>query len=66
VSIALDSPAQLQESLAALIGGVEGQATVTVRRSPAALLTPEYWWIQARGINRETMAALSQLLRNDG
>jgi hypothetical protein len=65
VSIGLDSPVRLQEALAALIGSTRGTPTVTVRRSPAALLTPEYWRIQLRGVDRDALDALSRLLRND-
>ena len=63
-SVALDSPARLQESLVALIGAIDSEAAVTVRRSPAALLTPEYWRIQVRGIDPDALATLSTLLRN--
>jgi hypothetical protein len=34
-----------------------------VRRSPAALLTPEYWSIGIDQIDRTTLAAMSQLIK---
>jgi hypothetical protein len=62
-SATLDSPFRLQEALIRLIGELDGRGDVVVRRSPAALLTPEYWQIVLTGLDGPTHASLVQLFR---
>ena len=62
-SIALDSPRRLQDALETLIVDLGGVAEVTVRRSPAALLTPEYWQINLTNLDVRTHAAVAAVVR---
>ncbi len=62
-SMQLDSPLRLQDALARLICGLGGRGRATVRRSPAALLTPEYWQIGLAGLDPPTHAAMLELFR---
>ena len=57
-ALPLDSPARLQEALATLIRSVGGCGDPTVRRSPAALLTPEYWQIRLDETDTHTLDVL--------
>jgi hypothetical protein len=59
--VALDSPHRLQDALRTLIRALDGRGEVTVRRSPAALLTPEYWQIDLTDLDSRTAAALRDL-----
>ena len=61
--IPLDSPLRLEEALTTLIRGLGSQGDVIVRRSPAALMTPEYWQIVLAGLDAPTQAALDNLFR---
>jgi hypothetical protein len=61
-AVALDTPARLQEALEALIRSVSGEGDPSVRRSPAALLTPEYWHIRLDGTNRRTLTILEDVV----
>jgi hypothetical protein len=61
-AVPLDSPQRLQDALRTVIAGLGGCGDVTVRRSPAALLTPEYWHVSLRGLDGATAAALRTLL----
>lgn len=58
----LDSPARLEDALAALIASFGGQGEPNVRRSPAALLTPEYWSIGITRVDPATLAAMNELI----
>lgn len=60
-ALPLDSPNRLQEALRTLIVGLGGGGEVTVRRSPAALLTPEYWQVDVADLDRQTHEALQDL-----
>jgi len=60
-AVALDSPHRLQDALRTLIGDLGGRGDVTVRRSPAALLTPEYWRVDFTGLDPRTDATLRSL-----
>jgi hypothetical protein len=62
-AVALDSPQRLQDALCTLITGLGGEGTVSVRRSPAALLTPEYWQIALSRVDAPTHTALVELFR---
>jgi hypothetical protein len=59
--VALDSPHRLQDALTTLIREANGRADVSVRRSPAALLTPEYWQIVLTGLDDPTHVILREL-----
>ena len=59
----LDTPFRLQEALATLIRGVGGRGDVVVRRSPAALLTPEYWQMALIQLDRAARDCLIEVLR---
>ena len=61
-ALALDSPARLQDALGTLIASVGGCGDATVRRSPAALLTPEYWQIRLDGTDDHTLAILADVV----
>ena len=61
-SAPLDSPARLEEALEALVARLGGDADVTVRRSPATLMSPEYWHIRFGSLDRRTHEALEPLL----
>lgn len=61
--VPIDSPQRLQDALSALIAGLGGHGEVAVRRSPAALLTPEYWQIAVRGLDSATHASLARVFR---
>jgi hypothetical protein len=61
-AVSLDTPARLQDALAALIRSVSGAGDPTVRRSPAALLTPEYWHIRLDATDQRTLAILSDVV----
>lgn len=60
-AVALDSPHRLQDALRSLIGALDGRGEVAVRRSPAALLTPEYWQIDLVDLDAATAQALRDL-----
>jgi hypothetical protein len=62
-TVPLDSPLRLQDALATVIHGLGGRGRVAVRRSPAALLTPEYWQIGLAGLDVPTHAALFEIFR---
>lgn len=62
-SVPLDSPLRLEEALTTLVRGLGGRGDVIVRRSPAALLTPEYWQIVLAGFDGPTHASLAELFR---
>src|SRR5260221_384750 len=57
-AVPLDSPQRLQDALTSLIANLGGRGEVEVRRSPAALLTPEYWQVGLVGLDEPTHAAL--------
>ena len=59
----LDSPQRLQDAVAKLICSIDGRGDVVVRRSPAALLTPEYWQIALTNLDANTHAALADIFR---
>jgi hypothetical protein len=61
-SAALDSPARLEQALGALVTRLGGHADVSVRRSPATLMSPEYWHIRFQALDRPTHDALEPLL----
>jgi hypothetical protein len=61
-AVALDTPARLQEALEALIRSVSGEGDPSVRRSPGALLTPEYWHIRLDATDRRTLATLEDVV----
>ena len=61
--IPLDSPLRLQEALTTLVKGLGSPGDVSVRRSPAALMTPEYWHIVLAGLDRPTHNSLAELFR---
>ena len=61
-AVPLDTPARLQDALTSLIRSVSGSGDPTVRRSPAALLTPEYWHIRLDATDRRTLAILSDVV----
>ncbi len=61
-ALPLDTPARLQEALATLIRSVSGVGDPTVRRSPAALLTPEYWHIRLDASDRRTITTLAEVV----
>jgi hypothetical protein len=46
VAARLNSPARIEEALQGLIRSIGGTGTVVVRRTPAGLVSPEYWRIQ--------------------
>jgi hypothetical protein len=62
-AVPLDSPLRLQDALAAVIRGLGGHGEVVVNRSPAALVTPEYWQIGLAGLDAPTHSALTRLFR---
>jgi hypothetical protein len=59
---ALDSPLRLEEALTTAVRRCGGDARITVRRSPAALVTPEYWRIEAADADEAACEALTELL----
>jgi len=59
----LDTPCRLEDALAALIDDLGGTGTVVVRRSPAALMTPEYWSVVIAGMDPATHTALLDVFR---
>jgi hypothetical protein len=61
-SLPLDSPHRLQDALHTVIRRGTGHGEVTVRRSPAALLTPEYWHVMVTGVDEGTDDRLRSLL----
>ena len=61
-ALPLDSPARLQEALVTLIKSVGGCGDPTVRRSPAALLTPEYWQIRLDATDAHTIDVLVDIV----
>jgi hypothetical protein len=61
-AVPLDSPARLQDALSTLIKSLGGQGEPNVRRSPAALLTPEYWSIGIARLDPITRVAMSELI----
>jgi hypothetical protein len=62
-NVPLDSPARLEEALQEMVRRFGGEADITVRRSPAALVTPEYWRVRLAGIDSTTRDRLETLLR---
>jgi hypothetical protein len=60
-AVSLDSPHRLQDALRTLIRALNGRGDVAVRRSPAALLTPEYWQIDVTDLDPRTAGALREL-----
>ncbi len=60
-AVPMDSPQLLQDALRTLVRNLDGRAGVSVRRSPAALLTPEYWQIVLVDVDTTTHAALREL-----
>lgn len=62
-TLPLDSPQRLQDAVAKLICSVDGRGDVVVRRSPAALLTPEYWQIALTNLDAPTHAVLTDIFR---
>ena len=62
-AVALDTPVRVQQALVTLIGRSGGRGEVVVRRSPAALLTPEYWQIAVTQADRRANACLVNVLR---
>ena len=62
-AVPLDSPQRLQDALMSLIATLGGRGDVEVRRSPAALLTPEYWQVGLVGLDQPTHAALLEIFR---
>ena len=62
----LDTPSRLQEAVMALIRSVGGRGEAVVRRSPAALLTPEYWRIVLLQVDSATRDDLLRVLRTGG
>lgn len=61
-AVPLDTPARLQEALATVIRSVGGNGDPTVRRSPAALLTPEYWHLRFDATDERTLATLAEIV----
>jgi hypothetical protein len=61
--IPLDSPLRLEEALTSLLKGLGGRGSVVVRRSPAALMTPEYWQIVLAGLDPATHAQLAEMFQ---
>jgi hypothetical protein len=61
-AVPLDSPHRLQDALGTLIRGMGGRGEVSVRRSPAALLTPEYWQIVFTDLDGRTHAEIREKL----
>jgi hypothetical protein len=62
-SQSLDTPVRLQAALATLIRQHGSPGEVAVRRSPAALLTPEYWHVDLEGVDDSAHGALLELFR---
>jgi hypothetical protein len=62
-AVPLDSPLRLQEALTMVVRGLGGPGDVVVRRSPAALLTPEYWQIVLTSMDGRMLASLAELFR---
>jgi len=60
-SVSLDSPHRLQDAIRTLIRVLDGRGDVAVRRSPAALLTPEYWQIEVTDLDARTARTLRHL-----
>lgn len=65
-AVPLDTPARLQEALAKVIRSVGGNGDPTVRRSPAALLTPEYWHLRFDATDERTLATLAEIIGRRG
>ena len=61
-ALPLDTPARLQEALATVIRSVGGNGDPNVRRSPAALLTPEYWHLRFDATDERTLATLADIV----
>ena len=61
-ALPLDSPARLQDALVTLIMSVGGSSDPSVRRSPAALLTPEYWQIRIDGTDERTLDVIADIV----
>ena len=61
-AVPLDSPARLEDALRQLIASFGGRGEPRVRRSPAALLTPEYWSIAITRIDARTLGAVGALV----
>lgn len=61
-AVPLDTPARLHEALATLIRSLSGVGDPTVRRSPAALLTPEYWHIRIDATDQRTITTLAEVV----
>lgn len=62
-AVPLDSPHRLQDALTTLVRGLGGSGDIAVRRSPAALLTPEYWQVALAGVDSATHASLVKVFR---
>ena len=60
--VPLDSPARLEDALRHLIATFGGRGEPRVRRSPAALLTPEYWSISINRIDARTLRAMGDFI----
>jgi hypothetical protein len=60
-AVPLDSPQRLQDALRTVIASVGGRGDVDVRRSPAALLTPEYWHVHLTELDTTTASTLREL-----
>jgi hypothetical protein len=60
-TMSLDSPHRLQDALRTLIRSLNGRGEVAVRRSPAALLTPEYWQIDVTDLDPRTAGTFRDL-----
>jgi hypothetical protein len=61
-AVPLDTPDRLQEALATLIRSVAGAGDPSVRRSPAALLSPEYWHIRLDATDERTISTLAEVI----
>ena len=61
--VPLDSPHRVQNAVATLIRMRRGRGDVVVSRSPAALLTPEYWQVRLTGLDVPTHRMLAQIFR---
>jgi hypothetical protein len=61
----LDSPARLEEALGRLVHSLGGDAEISVVRSPAALLTPEYWRVHIAGVDSNIHATLEEVMTGE-
>ena len=64
-SAPLESPARLEGALGTFVTRSGGRSLVTVRRSPATLMSPEYWHIRFRGLDSMAQQVVAELMRRD-